>query len=684
MLHAMNVTLNSGEEVLDATSEAVLTLARSKAQVLLHKSPAFSASSLSEKFLAEEGMIFSGESEEFLLIGAQSLRLMRHGQTVFSHSLPGPGCSYRPSAPRSRQGIVFCPDHGIFRADFSRRSMSPLLLGGDIPSEVTLSGDYLAIRYVDHIEIRRGPSFDAFLWGFPSGMQDQLSLGRGHAFLVGGEGQLRAFDLRTGQLDWQRDEDIAEVHPSGREVFALTHDQTCLALDEKGQTLFTYEAGWGSDPLLLPTQDWLVVQQADGHRVRLNRELLRLTGGDRGYLFQRVDENLKRHDSPGSLNALNAVLALEPGNGVAWREKAQLLRMLPSSKKEQTEAWLQAGRSRATAAWSDDPVLRNLARNLGASWIWKRHAGPRFFPTLNAGRRLSYYVENDNQTLALLDNETGVLQSSFHFPEPLDLKATGWSGDTVILSSPNRIYLLGTTSKVPGILSQIPLRSPICQAMVVSGGLVYSDWNGTLQFVDLPSRHVRWELHLGRSGLLLARNRVGEFLDVFEIEGGYHNVNLSSGRDVNPFKLPPGTITECYAGRDFAYAGYNEGLLIAVDRNRGTLAWQKDLGEQIFSLAGKADALLIGTASKRLLSIQAVDGHTSAETHLPTYLFNRPLMVEDGYWVGTTEPALEKRSLNHALLRKLPLTDMPGTPSLVGGGIAISTLDHFILRFPER
>jgi len=73
-----------------------------------------------------------------------------------------------------------------------------------------------------------------------------------------------------------------------------------------------------------------------------------------------------------------------------------------------------------------------------------------------------------------------------------------------------------------------------------------------------------------------------------------------------------------------------------------------------------------------------------SQTRLPTYLFNRPLMVDDGYWVGTTEPALEKRTLTHSLLRKLPLTEMPGTPSLVGGGIAISTLDHFIIRFPER
>ncbi len=450
---------------------------------------------------------------------------------------------------------------------------------------------------------------------------------------------------------------------------------------KRGARCSTYEAGWGTDPVLLPTQDWLVVQQANGSRVRLNRELLRLTGGDRSYLFQNVHDDILHHDASGALSALNAILALEPGNGNAWREKAQLLKAQGAARKEQTEAWLQASRSQTTAAWGNDPALRNLAHSLGAGWIWKLRSGPRFFPTLTAGNRLSFYVENDNQTLVLLDNETGALQNSFHFPEPLDLKATCWFGDTIIVSSASRLYLLAA-SRTPEILAQIPLQSSICQALAVPGGLLYRDWNGTLRLLDLPSRRPRWELHLGRTGLLLAHGRNPDLIDVFEIEGGYHTVQLSTGRDLMQVSLPPGTITESYSGRDFAFAGYNEGLLIAIDRSRGTIAWQKDMGEQIFSLAGKGDALLIGTASKRLLSLQGNNGAIVAQTRLPTYLFNRPLMVEDGYWVGTTEPALEKRSLTHALLQRLPLTDMPGTPSLVGEGIAISTLDHFILRFP--
>jgi hypothetical protein len=192
---------------------------------------------------------------------------------------------------------------------------------------------------------------------------------------------------------------------------------------------------------------------------------------------------------------------------------------LGSPKKEQAEAWLQAGRSQVTAAWSDDPVLRNLSRSLGASWVWKRHPGPRFFPTLTAGHRLSFYVENDNQTLALLENETGELQNSFHLPEPLDLKATFWLGDTVVVSSAGHIYLL-SAARNPGILAQITLPSPICQALPVPGGLIYSDWHGKLRFIELPSRRVRWELSLGHGGLLMDRARNPDMLDVFEIEGG--------------------------------------------------------------------------------------------------------------------------------------------------------------------
>jgi outer membrane protein assembly factor BamB len=685
MLKRLNVALAEDEEILDATPERILTRSVARQKILLRRAPRFTPTTAGEKFQANDGFLFSGESGEFLLIGDHSLRLMRGAQILYSHPLPGAGCAYHPSGARSRQGVLFCPGQGLYRADFARRSLTPVPLAGEAPSDVMLSGEYLAIRYTDHMEIRRGPAFDTFLWGFPSGLQDPLVLGRGHAFLAQTGGPLRAFSLRTGQLDWQRDDGASSLRADGGDLFILTHARTCLAVDEKGRLLFNYEMGWTEDePLLLPTRDWLVVQQASGARTRLNRDLLRLTGGHREYLFHDVNASLAKRDARGALRDLNELIALEPGNGSAWREKGRLLSILGAPRPEQARAWIQAARSPSAAPWSSDPVFRNLSSALGASWVWKRQPGPRFFPALTGGRQFSFYVENDNQTLVVLDVRSGALKTTYRLPEPLDLKVAVWSGDTLVVSSASRLYLMAPL-RGTGILAQIPLRNPVGQALMLPEGLVLSDWNGNLQLLDLASHRPRWEARIGRGGLLLAREKKSGLLDVAEIEGAYHKVRLGDGQVVASLRLPPGTLTEIHAGDDLAYVGYNEGLIVGIDRARAAVAWQRDMGEQIFSLSGRGDqVLIVGTASRRILNLRGKTGAPQSQTQVSTYLFNRPLLTDEGYWIGTTEPALEKRSYGHVVLLKLPLTDMPGTPSLTGSGIAVSTLDNFILQFPAR
>jgi hypothetical protein len=236
-----------------------------------------------------------------------------------------------------------------------------------------------------------------------------------------------------------------------------------------------------------------------------------------------------------------------------------------------------------------------------------------------------------------------------------------------------------------GILAQIALRNPVCHAVMLPQGLLLSDWSGNLELLDPATHETVWETRPGRGGLLLAHDPGSSHADVFEIEGAWHRVRIADGGEAASVRMPPGTITEVHAGRGLAYAGYNEGLVVAVDKNAADVAWQRDMGEQIFSLAGRGDQLLlVGTASKRILNLHGRSGLVQAQAQVPTHLFNRPLLAADGYWVGTTEPALEKRSLTHEVLQKFPLTSMPGTPSRVGTGIAVSTLDGFIVLFPAK
>jgi outer membrane protein assembly factor BamB len=685
-LQPLKVVVPADEEVLDAAPDRILTFSSSRQRVFLRRAPDFASVQVRDRFAAGEGALLAGDAEEFLLLDAKELRHQRGAQTLFTHALPGPGCAWRPTVTGSRRGIVLCPDRGALRVDLGRRLAALLPPGSDAASEALLSGEYLALRYPDRIEVRRAPGYETALWILPGNLQDAVALGRSHLFMAGADGVLRAFGLRTGQPEWQREQDVSALLFDDGELIVTSSDRTLTVLNERGRTLYGYEPSreGEQDPVLLPARDGIVVQSADGRRVRLDRGLLRIVGQNRDYLLRDARARAGKGDAGGAARALDSVLALEPGNGQAWREKARLLSLTGSSRAARARAWMQAARSPATPAWSADAALSGLADGVGASWAWKRKPGPRFFPVLTGGRQFSFYVENDNQTLIALENRTGAFRGAFRFPEPLDLKVAAWIGDTLLVSSPTHLYL-ASPARGTGILSQVNLPSPVCHSIVAGGALLLSDWNGGVRRFDPGEGRAgwTWETRVGRGGTLLARG--GESVDAFEIEGAWHRLRAGDGKVVASLALPPGTITEVHAGRDFAYAGYNEGLLVAVDRNRGAIAWQKDMGEQIFSLSGRGDQfLLVGTASKRVLNIHGRTGIVQAQAQVPMYLFNRPLLAGDGYWAGTSEPALERRSLTHEVLQKYPLPGMPGTPSQAGGGVAVSTLDHFILVFPGK
>ena len=131
------------------------------------------------------------------------------------------------------------------------------------PLQAWLDGPHLAIRYVDRVEIRRGQDFETVKWGLPCPIQEKLVVGPGHAYLVTPRGSVRALALETGILAWQKDLLANQIITYGQEMFATTFAQTCIGLDRKGRTLWTYEYGWGREPVLLPTGDWLVLHYGE-------------------------------------------------------------------------------------------------------------------------------------------------------------------------------------------------------------------------------------------------------------------------------------------------------------------------------------------------------------------------------------------------------------------------------------
>jgi outer membrane protein assembly factor BamB len=687
--HPLDLRLSGREEVLDADQERCLTLAQESRKVSLVPYPGGEDGAPPRKTIevaagarVEAGALLAGEPGSFLLVGAGSLRVFRGGKTWWEAPLDQEGCAWSAAPDGSQRGILQCADNQLYLVDARKKSLKAIAGISDKALQVAWEGDYLAVRYIDRFEIRKGASFETVKWGQPSLLQEKLILGNGRVYLVTNKGQIKSLDIASGQTEWQRDMLASQLAAFDNVLFATTFAQTVVCLDLRGVPQWTYEYGWDREPALLPNEEWLVLHYGDGRRIKLNRELLRVTGNSDGFKFLDYRAREAEKDWKGALGSLAKVLSLEPGNGEAWRLRANALRNQGAPRADQVQALVEAARSQDTPNWANGQVLTGLAGGLGANWVWKRQYGPKFYPNLVPHKYWSFYLENDNQTLVLLNHESGDLVNSFRFSEELDMKVALWKNDTLCVSSPSRLYLLAPATGSG--LGQFPLKNPVCQAQAVNGGLVYSDWYGGLNMIGLPDRTSRWERQLGQSGLYLGRAKTVDYLDVVDLEGNYFAVQPTSGKVSWQLRLPPGTITETFSNKDFIYAGYSQGTLVAIDRARQNIAWSIDFGEQIFSLSGNRDnTLVLTTASKKLVCVQAASGAILSQVRIQSYLFNRPTVIDHGYWLGTTEPALEKRNFNHELILKYKLPDLPGSPILFGNSIFIGTLDNFILSFPS-
>jgi outer membrane protein assembly factor BamB len=688
----LDFRLAGREEILDADGKQCLAFDAEGGKALLYPlqgGPPIEAD-VGERI--DAGALIPGEPGDFVLIGSGKLRHYHGVRRGEGHGAEAPaweapldqkGCAWIPRPDADHQGFLQCGEKDLWSVDLRKKTLKPLAGLIEKPLVISTQGDFLALKYLDRMEIRQGPEFASAKWGLPSPIQEKLILGEGRVYFVTPKGVVRAYQIENGQLEWQKDLLASQVTPFGDELFVTTFAQTCLAVDRKGRTQWTYEFGWNHEPSLLPSEEWLVLHYSDGKRVKLNRELLRVTGNSDAFKFMGYNARETEKDWKGALADLNRILALEPGNGQAWKLRSAALKNLGSSRQDQLQCLVQASRSSTTPNWSNGPALRGLASALSANWAWKRQYGPKFYPTLVPHKDFSFYVENDNQTLVLINHETGDLVNSFHFSEELDMKVGLWKNDTICVSSPSRIYMLSPQLN-PGGMGQYPLKNPVCQAQAVAGGVVYSDWYGGLNLLGMPERTLRWEIKLGRNGLLIGKAKPTDYLDVLDLEGGYFAVSPASGKVLWSLKLPQGTITESFSNKDFIYAGYSQGTLVCIDRARQSIAWARDFGEQIFSLSGNKDnTLVLTTASKRLLCVQASTGTVQSEVKIQSYLFNRPTVTDHGYWIGTTEPALEKRNFNHELILKYKLPDLPGSPILFGPSVFIGTLDNFILSFPS-
>ncbi len=681
-LQATQAAITPAQTFLDAAGPHVLVYDSEKRALLVHDFTGRLVKEYPVPTKPEAGLLLNNQGNAFTWLESSRLHFFRQDRERSELLVEG-SCILHAESENKESAMLLCSDQALYRAEFGTGQVKPMGRLAERPLALMLQGDFMLLQYADHLEVRRGPRFDAFSWGFPCQLQDRLVLGKSLVYLIDPKGGLNAFDLRTGQSIWRRNLMAQEVLPIGDVLLVTTFARTLEAVDMRGRTLWTYAYGWVNDPVLLPGDRRVTLHYGDGHRLRIDLEVAKAAErpGDlllRGLLSQTGATPQQM------LGRLENLLSLEPGLGDAWRQRYLLDRQLNSPVKQITQDLVQASRSSLVPAWSNHPLLKTLASQMDAAWIFKREYGPKYYPTLVPGHDLAFYLESDNQTLVIVDPVRGTLVNSYRFAEELDLKAALWQKDTLCVSSATRLYLVSPWRQ-SGLLAQIPLPSPLCQAISTPQGLVLSDWQGNLKLMRLSTGELLWEKSLGRGGLLLSKPLSGDLIDVVDLEGRYFAVDVPTGKTLGQLDLPEGTPFELQSLGQSAAIAMAQGRLIGVGRQNPSLLWQRDLGEQIFSLSGnRNETMVVTTASKRVLCLRALDGGVLSDQLLSAYLFNRPLVMADAFWIGTTDPALEQHGFRGEKRMSHLLTDLPGSPVAFRHLILIGTLDHLLTAFPSE
>lgn len=677
--------LRAGDQVLDADDHHALLFSRGERRLAIRALFSRAAFGFELPARLEDARLLSApagaESPEALLLLPGKVMLLRGDRPVFEAAIEGRNCGFIDITGRPREALVRCAEGSPYRVDAAQRRV--VAVGGLSQRPVSLhaTGTHLAVKYLDRVEVRSGSDYASLRFTFPSPLQEKLFLSATSLLAMDQKGLLKSYSLASGRLEWQKDVMGQHLFPLASQWVVLTFAQTCIGLDLAGKQLWSYEYGWDRDVRILPSEEVVLVHDERGGRIKLDRHLLELTGNAGETRFLEYRRRLAARDPAGALASLDSLLALEPGNGLAWRHRYECLRLTGANRALQMQALVQAARSPLVPPYaSSHPTLKSLAQAVGARWVWKRQYGPKFYPIMAGQKGQTFYLENDNRTLVVLENETGSLVHSFHFGEELDMKVGLWRGDTLVASSPGRLYFLYPRSGA-GPMDPIALENPVCQALSFPEGILHSDWFGGISFLALPGKTRAWSRRLGESGILLAAARGVEEVDAVDLEGRYFALDRANGETRWSTALPAGTATEVFSSRDGIYIGYSNGLLCALDRASQKVRWTRDLEEQIFSLGGTRDLLVLTLADKRLLHLDPKSGRILRETGIPVYLFNRPTLTENAYWLGTTEPSLQRRSHANEVLGRYRLPDLPGNPLLVGDKVLVHTLDNFLFAF---
>jgi len=681
-LHPLSLPIDQGEMLVDVCSDFFLST--DQKSLRFHRFPSSSQKKISSiKTDIIKGSILSCEGEEFVIIFPNQIEYYNHKTLKKSTPITN-ACKFNHLEKAKSTAIITCHDTLLSALNFKTGQEFKLQAENQRPFFITSGHSLLVVQYADVFSVYGGANYQNVLWKSNSKITDKIYLTEEELVLIDEKGNVTIRNNLTGERIWRKPLGAKGFTKMQKGLSFLTHYNACVGTDLAGRINWTYEFGWENETVPLYSKEFIVFFHPNGTLLKLNTNLMKIYSKTTKAILGDHLSNFSKDKCYDIIKYAETVINREPGNGLAWKLKYKCMEALKNPESEQLLALTRASKSYVTPPLKSSSLLNSLNNKLKSKWIWKRAYGPKFYPHLTTHQDNLLYIENDNQTLVILDSQKGKLIKKIHVSEELDSKLCFWDRSHIIISSSKRIYFIPIGKGQAGTKSY-PVKAPICGSHMMKNSLIISDWNGNLNRINIsPGTNITsvWSVKISNKGLLINPNFQPNLVDVVDIQGRYFIVDVRNGNITSEIDIPDGTITDTHSFGSFMFAGYDNGQLICVDKSEKKVLWTKKFSDQIFSLSSnETDVLMVGTATKKFISLNSGTGAFKKSITINTSLINKPVITPNGYWIGTTEPALEKRSFSHKLERKFQLTGVPGNPVISDSLIFISTIDGFINAF---
>jgi outer membrane protein assembly factor BamB len=571
--------------------------------------------------------ILASKTQEFVVHYSNHLDYFKQGSFKRTIPIEDSKCEWHPVKQSMHSGIMHCNDSLLYLIDVATGSLKELPPLPGIAYFVEAGKNTAVIQFFDHFEVRSGKLFSKTLWTGSSSLADKIYLTKSYLYTLDGKGMVSCYNLTSGRKRWQKEFEAKMLFPTDKEIYLITHYHSCLGVGADGDINWTYEFGRDAEisPFLL--NGHMVLFYKNGRRIDLNLDFMKIFNKTSNTKLRNLIDNPTLLEAKSGLKYAENVLRLAPGNGLAWHYKYLCLKQINYSPSSILKALRHAAHSRHTPAWEFSPILNALNSVLNSQWIWKRAYGQKYFPTLVPEKKRLLYIENNNQTLVVLGSSAGKLLESVHIPEQLDSKICMWLEDNIIVSSPKNLYLV-PSDKGSSSTKSFALAKPVCSSIIYDNMLILSDWFGNLRSIQIPQgfkNGFSWSKQVSKNGLLINQPPEQTYLDITDIQGSYFAINPLDGRELFHTVLPQGIITDVYSQIDRIFMGYDNGLLISLDKKSRKIIWSKNLPDQIFSLDGDGKNMLVLTTSAReVFCIDAGSGKTYNKSVINTSVVNKP------------------------------------------------------------